>query len=350
MCTSPYRLRAVIQRVTIKHVAESAGVTHTTVSRVIHDDRRISKPTSDRVRAAMRKLGYRPNLIARGLVQNRTQVVALINPEVSPFAVPLIRSIAESCHAKQYAMMLFPTNTWQAEALSFAWIAQHWLVDGVLIHNLIHHPQVPRPILELNAVHFPFVFINKFLDVAFLNSVGVDDYDALDQAVRHLAELGHRRIGLLSGDITSVDGFGRQTAFRRAIEKAGLPLNDAWSACGMWRDTDAHQETLRLLDQAERPTPIFCSNDMMGIGALRACREKGLRVPRDISLVGYDDHEIAHYIETPLTTIRPPLDEVGWRSLDLLLQVVQEPERAPEQIRVKAELLVKASSGPAPKD
>ena len=336
------------ERVTIKTVAREAGVTHTTVSRVIHDDVRISKETCDRVRAAMQKLNYQPNLIARGLVQNRTQVIALINPEVSPFAVPVIRSIAECCHDHEYAMMLFPTNTWLMEQLSFRWITEHWLVDGVLIHNLIQHHQVPQPILDLRAVRYPFVFINKFLDQQDLNAVGVDDDDALEEVIRHLAGLGHRRIALLNGDLTSTDGFGRDRAFHRAMKKAGLPDPSSLTACAMWRDTDAHRETLRLLNGAERPTAIFCANDMMGIGALRACREKGLKVPDDVSIVGYDDHEVAHHIETPLTTVRPPLPEVGRQSFDLLLKIIQDRERAPEQIRVPADLAIRASSGPAP--
>ena len=334
-------------RVTIKTVARAAGVTHTTVSRVIHDDSRISKETGDRVRAAMQQLNYQPNLIARGLVQNHTQVIALINPEVAPFAVSIIRSVAERCHEREYAMMLFPTNTWLMEQLSFKWITEHWLVDGVLIHNLIQHHQVPQPILDLRAVCYPFVFINKFLDEKDLNSVGTDDNDALDKAIRHLVELGHRRIGLLNGDLTSTDGFGRDKAFRLAMQNAGLPIPASRIACGMWRDTDARQETLRMLDQAEPPTALFCANDMMGIGALRACREKGLRVPHDISIVGYDDHEVAHHIETPLTTIRPPLVEVGGKSFDLLMQIIQDRTRQPEQIRVPADLVIRASSGPA---
>jgi DNA-binding LacI/PurR family transcriptional regulator len=336
-----------MQRVTIKTVAEAAGVTHTTVSRVIHDDSRISEKTADRVRAAMTRLDYRPNLIARGLVQNHTQVIALINPEVSPFAVPIIRSIAECCHDRQYAMMLFPTNTWLMEQLSFQWITQHWLVDGVIIHNLIQHAHVPQPILDLRAAKYPFVFINKFLDEADLNAVGVDDNDALDRVVRYLVELGHRRIGLLNGDLTSTDGYGRDRGFHRAMKNAGLPNPESRAACAMWRDTDAREATLRMLDQPDPPTAFFCANDMMGIGALRACRERGLRVPQDISIVGYDDHEVAHHIETPLTTIRPPLAEVGKKSFDLMMRIIQERTRPPEQIRVPAQLVIRASTGPA---
>ena len=330
--------------VTIKDVAQIAGVAHTTVSRVINKDKRISQPTCERVLRAMKKLDYQPNLIARGLVRNKTQVIALISPEVAPFSLSIIRSVAESSSSRDYAMMLFSTNTWIKEAMSFEWIAQNWLVDGMLVYNLIHHPAVPPEIIELKSRISPFVFINKFLRAPEMNAVGVDNYHAVNLAVEHLAALGHRRIGLLYGNITSVDGFERKDAFEQALKKVGIPVDRALELCGMWRDEDACKETLRMLEGNTRPTAIFCANDMMAIGAMRAIREKGLSVPRDISLVGYDDLETSRYIDVPLTTIRPPLADVGTRSVELLMEVLKDPARPPRQIALHAELVVRAST------
>ena len=329
---------------TIKDVAQIAGVAHTTVSRVIHNDHRISDPTRQRVLKAMASVDYQPNLIARGLVRNRTQVIALINPEVAPFTLSIIRGAAETCSKHNYAMMLFPTNTWIMEALSFEWIAKNWLVDGIVVHNLIYHKTVPPEILEMQSRMSPFVFVNKFLRETQVNAVGVDNYHAVGLAVQHLVELGHRRIGAFYGDLTSVDGFERYDGFKVALKKAGLPSDESWSACGMWHDAAAHEEMRKMLDRPNPPTALFCADDMMGIGAMKAIREKGLRVPQDISIVGYDDIETTSYIDVPLTTIRPPLAEVGTRSVDLLMAILQDPKRPPQQIALQAELVVRNSA------
>jgi len=334
----------VKRSVTIKDVAQIAGVAHTTVSRVINKDSRITQATCDRVRRAMKKLDYQPNLIARGLVRNRTQVIALIGPEVVSFFLPIIRSVAESAASRDYAMMLFSTNTWIKEAMSFEWVAQNWLVDGILVYNLIHHPTVPPDIRQMQSRISPIVFINKFLREPELNAVGVDNYHAVNLAIEHLAALGHRKIGLIYGDVTSVDGFERKDAFDRAMKNAGLAVEPAFELCGMWRDEDAYKETLRLLESGPRPTAFFSANDMMAIGAMRAIRQKGLSVPRDISLVGYDDLETSRYIDVPLTTIRPPLADVGTRAMDLLMEVLKDPTRPPQQVALRAELIVRAST------
>jgi DNA-binding LacI/PurR family transcriptional regulator len=228
--------------------------------------------------------------------------------------------------------------------MSFEWVAQNWLVDGMLVYNLIHHPTVPPEITELKSRISPFVFINKFLRVPEMDAVGVDNYHAVNLAVEYLVAQGHRRIGTLYGNITSVDGFERKDAFEQALDRAGLPIDPRLEICGMWRDEDACQETRRMLESDARPTAMFCANDMMAIGAMRAIREKGLAVPRDISLVGYDDVEMCRYIDVPLTTIRPPLIEVGKRSVELLMEVLKDPARTPQQIALHAELVVRAST------
>lgn len=332
------------RRVTIKDVARIAGVTHTTVSRVIHDDARISDATKKRVRKALAHLDYQPNLVARGLVNNRTQVVALISPELSPFALPVVRSVAESCSKRDYAMMLFPTNTWVRESLSFERVAQNWLVDGILVYNLIYHDKVPKEVLALQSKNLPFVFVNKFLDSKEVNSVGVDNDYAVQLAVEHLAGLGHKRIGNLYGNLTSVDGMERYRAFRSVLGRLGLPWDESITACGYWYEENAREAMGKILDHTNPPTAMFCANDVMAMAAIQVIRGRGLEVPKDIAVAGFDDLEAGRYFPVPLTTIRPPLFEAGNQAFELLMELIQDPTRPPRQIRLKSELIVRASS------
>ena len=336
------------KRITIKDVAREVGVTHTTVSRVIHDDRRISEGTKQRVRQAMALMRYEPNLVARGLVSRKMQAIALITPDLAPFTFPILQSVSESCIQAKYTAMMFPTNTWVQEKLSFEWVASNWLVDGILVYNLIHHPQLSDEIIRLRDRQVPFVFINKFLNERSIHAVGVDNEDAVDQAVAHMVDRGHCRLGMIHGNLASEDGKARVDAFHLALERRGLSFNEHWSGCGLWHDTEAYHVMRKILQREERPTAMFCANDLMAIGAMQAIHDHGLRVPEDVAVVGFDDLETGRYVKPSLTTIRPPLQEVGRQAFDLLKQVIQHPGLHPQQIKFKAELIVRDSTRGTP--
>lgn len=338
-------LSAAMKRIpTIKDVAKKAGVTHTTVSRVIHNDPRISEPTRQRVLKAIEAVGYEPNLVARGLVRRHTQLIALITPELAPYVLPIVRSVAESCARCHYAAVLFPTNTWQHEALSFEHVARNWLVDGALVYNVVYHETVPPGVLDMQARGLPFVFINKFLNDPRVNAAGVDNEYAVELAVEHLVGLGRKRLAIIYGNPSSVDGAERLHAFQKSLHRRKLPLPKKRMACGYWYEDPAYQETLKMLESPDRPDGIFCANDTMAIGALRAIREKNLRVPQDVAVVGFDDLEAARYVSPPLTTIRPPLFEAGAEAFSLLMDILKNPRQPPRQIKLRSELIVRGST------
>ena len=334
------------KRVTIKDVAARAGVSHPTVSRVIHDDPQISAATKQRVRKMMEQMGYRPNLIARGLVRNRTQVFALVIPDFNPHVQPIVRGVVDACRRRDYALMLFSTEYWSEEEASYSYIAANWRVDGVLIYNVMHHDRLTADAQRLKADQLPFVFINKYLRKKNINTVSVDNYDAVGRAVEHLAGLGHKKIGILNGSLMSVDGVERFEAFKEALARAGLRYEPRHTGTANFSDTEAAEETRRILGLRDRPTAIFCANDLMAMGAIRAARGMKLRVPKDLSFVGFDDLEAGRWFNPSLSTLQPPQREVGEQAIELLIKIIQDPKRKAEQMALPAKLILRESSGP----
>ena len=337
-------MQTVKSRITIKDVARKAGVSHPTVSRVIHDDAQISAQTKKHVRRVMAKLGYQPNLIARSLVRNRTQVIALVAPDLNPHVLPVLRGVADSCRRAGYALMLFSTDYWTDENLSYTWVVSNWRVDGVLIYNVVYHEHVTSDVEELQKQGVPFVFINKYLKEKRVNTVGVDNFDAVSQAIQNLAGLGHRRIGIMNGGMLSVDGVERFQAFKAAMHTAGLKFDERLVGTANFSDVEACEEMNRILRSRRPPTAMFCANDLMAMGVVRAAQKSKLRVPRDLAVIGFDDLETGRTFKPPLSTIHPPLQDIGGEALQLLVKIIEDPKRPPEQIALKARLILRDSS------
>ncbi len=333
------------KRVTIKDVARKAGVTHPTVSRAINDSPRVSEETKKRIRAVIAKLGYHPNLIARSLVRSKSRVIAVITPDLNPHVQPILRGVADACRRNNYALMLFSTEYWTDENLSYTRVVDNWRVDGMLIYNVVYQHAVSRDIQRLQSQNIPYVFINKYLRDRKTNSVSVDNADAVAQAVNHLRDLGHKRIGIMNGNMNSVDGVERFEGFKLALAAAGLSPDKRAVGCANYSDEEAFEEMQRILCRKDRPTAMFCANDLMAMGVIRAAEAKGLKVPQDLAVVGFDDLEAGRYFRPALSTLRPPLQDVGGKAVDLLISTLQNPRKRPEQIPMKARLVIRDSSG-----
>lgn len=337
------------RRVTIKDIAAEAGVSHPTVSRVINDDPQIGEATKRRVREIMAKLGYRPNLVARSLVRRRTKVLALVVPDFNPHVQPIVRGIIDECRRRDYGLMLFSTDYWSEEADAYARVVTHWPVDGVLIYNVAYHARPTKEVKPLSAEGVPFVFINKYLRWKTVDTVSVDNYEAVQQAVEYLAGLGHKRFGILNGSMMSVDGVERFEAFQAALSKVRLKFDHRCVGDANFSDREAGEEMKRMLGLSRPPTAMFCANDLMAMGAIRAAQDRGLHVPRDISFIGFDDLDAGQWFQPAISTLRPPLRDIGGKAIDLLVRRIEDPKSKPEQIALQAKLVIRESAGPAPR-
>ncbi len=316
----PARLRPP----TIRDVARSARVGVGTVSRVLNDSPQVSDVARERVRRAIRELGYRPSSTARKLSLGRTQTIGVVAPFFTTGSVlERLRGVVERLRqGNDYDLLLFDVETISQRADAFRDFARSDRVDGLLLMSL--RPS-EEEVESLKAERLPVVLV----DVSHqdLPSVTIDDVRGGEIATEHLLAKGHRRIGFV-GDSPTPFGFTssehRRRGMRRALRRAGIERQAAFEQRGPHGREEARALTERLLRLAVAPTAIFAASDVQAMGVLEAARAMGRRVPDDLAVIGFDDIEVAAALE--LTTVRQPLRDTGRRGADLLIAAIQGVE------------------------
>lgn len=310
----------------IEDIARVAGVSHSTVSRALRDDARISVETRARVRRLAGELGYVPNGVARGLRERRTNTIGLVVTSIAdPFWADVLHGAEGAARPSGIGVLLSSAyeNPTQ-EMLAIERFYQH-RVDGILIAD---SRLGSRDAARLTAAPVPTVLVNSQVDEPRegLRAVSIDDYAGARLATEHLLSLGHRRIGFLGVGNRPGSNRRRSEAWRATLRAVGIAPDPAWLAVpdadtSLDEDADVGEALLpRLL--AAGVTAISCYNDMVAIGVLVGCRARGLAVPGDLSVVGFDDVPIARYSAPPLTTIHQPRAELGGRAMALLLDLL----------------------------
>lgn len=332
---------------TIRDVAKKAGVGLGTVSRVLNQSPQVRSITRQQVLDAIDELDYRPNPTARRLSLGKTHTIAAITPFFTrPAAVERLRGVTYSISGTEYDLIVANIETPERRVAAFRDLARRERVDGVLIISL--------PFSEKDAEHFkrsgiPLVIIdvnNPLLHT--FNRVVVDDIEGGRKAAQHLLDLGHTRIGYISDTLENSFPFSasraRFSGYCQALEAAGLNPYPDLHRHGEHSRSDAKIITTEMLRMTDRPTAIFAASDTQAIGVLEAARDAGLRIPEDLSVVGYDDVEIAELLG--LTTVRQLLFESGEKGVRLLIEVMQDPLREPECETLPTELIIRNTTAP----
>ncbi|GHO42775.1 LacI family DNA-binding transcriptional regulator [Ktedonospora formicarum] len=326
---------------TIYDIARMAGVTPTTVSKVLAGKGSISAATRERVMQYARELNYQPNLIARSLIKGRTDVIGLVLHEMSNLFYAEIAEIAERL-AYERNLRIFVTTIGKSEGQQLLQDLALRRVDGLIIAAGTISPETFNSMSDL---HIPAVYC--FWEAS---EQQVDHYVAFDfqqagrLAAEHLLELGHRRFGVVSHVQHS-----RFTGFKETLLQNGISLDDAYIQWGESNLESGRVSGHKLLTMPERPTAIFATNDMSAMGVLSAAWDLGLRVPQDISIVGHDDNEITAYTTPPLTTIRIDKPAMLATSIDVLLSAIDgKPVMTTPSF--PARLMTRQSSGPCPEE
>jgi len=332
--------------VSLRDVAEHAGVSFQTVSKVLQGAGRAAPATRQRIFDAAAELGYRPNTLARGLATRRTRTIGFIASGLASFVLdPLMRGAEREARAQGYftIIALAEGDEEQAERLIHELIERR--VDGIISAALTL--QQNRRYGELLRRLAPTVCIFP-VHGGGLSLVGEDPPLIGLLATQHLVTLGHRRIATIVGVVDRPGVSGRFRGYQQALEEAGLAVDPELVDVGHWTPEGGYDAMHRLLDHAPGITAIFAHNDHMAIGAIRALHERGLRVPDDVAVVGCDDIDLARYVVPSLTTVRISFERSGETAVRLLLDRLGEPHREPERVIPPIELVVRASCGHSP--
>ncbi|MCL4488090.1 MAG: LacI family transcriptional regulator [Chloroflexi bacterium] len=326
-------------RVSIKDIARAAGVSHSTVSRALSNSPLVSGETRDRIRLIAQELGYSPNAIARGLVTQQTRTVGVIVTTIAdPFIGEVVRGIEELAADNGYRVFLGTSHSDPIREVNLVKGFREWRVDGVIVaSSRVGALYIPL----LNEIGVPVVLINSQQEGPYVHSVAVDNVEGAEQATRHLLSLGHRTVGYIGGPSDHSSHRDRLTGYRYSLTEAGLLFDPSLVLPGNGR-ADSGNQVASLLDHSPAATAVFCYNDLTAIGVVHALLRRGLRVPADLSVVGFDDIEYASFVEPPLTTIHQPKDEMGRLAMRMLIDLLNGDQVT--NVMVPGELVVREST------
>ncbi|GAB2691866.1 LacI family DNA-binding transcriptional regulator [Thalassiella azotivora] len=330
-------------RVTIFDVAKEAGVSYSTVSRVVNGRPHIAAETRARVERAMRSLGYVADLRARSLAGGRTQILGLVlNDVASSYMASLVAAVDTSVATTGYDLMLCTTHSRAGRVERYLRQLTSGLVDGLIVLN---PPERDTYLAPLRDRRFPHVVVDHDGPRIGSSVVRPANWSGAQEGVHHLVGLGHTRIGVVGGDPLAGSAQVRQRAQVAALVEAGLPT-DGLVETGGFLVEDGYRAGRALLDRPDRPTAVVTGNDLAALGVMEAARSLGLDVPADLSVVGFDDVIEARLTRPSLTTVHQPFDALGATATSLLLELVAQPGLLPRTVELPAELVVRGSTAP----
>jgi LacI family transcriptional regulator len=329
---------------TMRDVAAHAQVSVATVSHVINGTRFVDPDTVDRVRAAIELLNYRPNKLARSLRRNETSTIGLFIPDNSnSFFAKMARTIEDIGFAAGYSVILCNSDGSETKESVYIDTLLSKQIDGLI---LISSGNSFTPLRSIIEARVPFVAVDRELGDLRVDQVLIDNEQGGYLAGEYLARLGHRRIGFISGPMHLSLSRQRLVGFQRALAEAGLDLPDEAILEGHFHYADGVNGMRQLLDRRLGLTAVFAANDQMAIGALSYIQRAGLRVPQDVSIVGYDDIPEAAIVFPALTTIAQPTADMGQRSVSLLLERIKQVDMPPRRVLLPTNLVERESCAP----
>lgn len=333
-------------KLTLEDIADMAGVSRSTVSRVINEHPAVSEAVRQRVWDIVNETGYRPHPAARSLASQRSNIIGLVIPRrvhtffTDPYFSSLTEGVAQACNKHSYMLSLFLFYTEEDERRLFPFVSRPGIVDGIIIQSTHAADEMFQ---QLSQSDVPSIVAGRPMHVADFSYVDVDNVAGAHTAVRHLVHLGRQRIGSITGPLSTTAGLDRFEGYQNALSESRLPQDERLYIEGDFTESSGYYCAQRLMPF--KPDAIFVASDIMAVGALRAIREAGLKVPQDIAIVGFDDLPPATRTSPPLTTIRQPIRRMGIELVEKLLDIILNGPQPPRRVIFGTELVIRESCG-----
>ena len=335
------------RRVGLREVAERAGVSHAAVSYVMNgrEDFSVSEPTRQRILDAAAALGYRPNGIARSLVLGKTQTIGVLVPSVDDaFTAGIVNGIQDAADGHDYRVLLAHSRGNPDTEAKQARLLLDYRVDGLIcVVNAATAAKTEAWLSEAASQGVACVIVDDRIPGLPVDCVTTDDHGGAMAVVRHLVELGHRRIGYVSAGVGTSNARARWEGYRAGLTEAGIPIDDALIVGDSFSATLSVQSMNQLLDLPEPPTAVFAANDHMAAKGLQAAVKRGVRVPEDLALVGFGDLSTYWYLH--LTSVLQPCGRMGEQTAERLFRRLEQPDLPPEELVIPTRLVVRKSCG-----
>jgi LacI family transcriptional regulator len=335
-----------LSNLTLEDIAEKAGVSRSTVSRVVNDHPHVRPEVRQRVWEVIKSTGYHPNAAARTLASQRSWMIGLVLPRsvssffTDPYFPHLTQGIAQACNQYDYTLSLFLVGTKEDEENIFPRVSRRGLLDGIIVQA----GQIGEQLIDrLVNSNIPLVIAGRPSQPDGISYIDVDNIRAACEAVNHLIGLGYQRIGTIAGPTHSTVSLDRLAGYRQALAEHGRAVDEALIVEGDFTERGGYDAMQRLL--AARPDAVFAASDVMAVGAMQAVRKAGLSVPDDVAFVGFDDLPLATRVIPQLTTIRQPVVEFGIKAVETLIDLIENGIQPARRVIMETELIIRDSSG-----
>jgi len=336
-----------LSNLTLKEIAEQAGVSRSTASRVVNNQPNVSAKARTRVQNVIQETNYHPNAAARTLASQRSWIIGLVLPHsvstffTDPYYPHLIKGIAQACNQKNYTLSLFLVGTKEDEQNVYPRIARKGFLDGVVVQSGHHGDQ--GIIGRMIDMKIPMIVAGRPFRSDNVTYLDIDNIHAAYIAVNHLIRLGRLRIGTITGPVSSTVGLDRIAGYRKALNERRMIIDESLIVEGDFTEAGGYYAMQKLLPA--KPEAIFAASDVMAIGAMRAANDANLKIPEEIAFVGFDDLPIAAYSSIPLTTVRQPVIQFGICAIETLIDMIENRITQPSHIIMNTELIIRASCG-----
>lgn len=327
--------------ITIQDVAKAAGVSVATVSRVLNNHPSVSEKTREKVQRTIDQLNYQPNLLGRNLRRSETKMILVLLQNIAnPFYSKIVKGMEDVGYKNGYHIMICNTDSDPIKENAYLKLLKNRLVDGVVFMA----PVISDEELTEISKNYCVVQCCEYKEFAGVSSVSIDNEAAAYKATQHLISQGHRRIGLINGNSGIISESQREKGYKRALQEAGIEIDSQLIMYDSYGYRGGQRAAKYFLSIDKRPTAIFAVSDIIAIGAIKEIKEKGLSVPKDMAVVGFDDTGIASMYDPPLTTVAQPRYDLGRVTMEIMLERIRNNEAESKRVFLEHSLIIREST------